>query len=181
MEARKIVKPAPPAPLPTFGGDADKNRYEVATPHFAVNYLAVTAAAAYAGKSVEIGVPTSLSERLIFADIAAADGTPDVGVCEGSVEFHLGGSPVLVLPFDFLPGALAGSKNIGFHVTSGGVTNAALNTLGVDIGSTTRVIVPSWALKINCSRIRIVLTRGSANAASDCYVILGCLSQGKES
>jgi hypothetical protein len=181
MEARKIISPKPANALPTLSGDIDQNRFEVATPHFVIRSLAVAAAAAYAGQSVEIGVPTSLTERLIFADIAAADGTADVGNCEGQVEFFNGGAPCLVLPFDFSPGALAGGKAIGFHVSSGGITNAALNTIGVDIGATTRSIVPSWALKINCSKIKITFARGTANAVSICHVILGCLSQGKES
>jgi len=180
METRKVIAPQPPAALPTFSGDGDRNRYQVATPHFDARYFLVAAGTNYSLARLEIGVPNSLSERQVFADIGAADGGADVGYAEGTVTFHCPGASPFILPFDFNPGAVAGSKNVGFHITSGGITNAAQNTLGFDIGAgTARLIVPSWKLKINCSKIQINFTRGVAGVV-DCYVVLGCLSQGIE-
>ncbi len=182
MQNTRVVTPAPKAPLPTYSGDADQNRFVVATPHFNKTFREVAAAASYAGTKLEIGVPTSLTDRLVYADIAAEDGGADVGSCTGELKFYLGGTPVLTLPFDFLPGNVAGmGKNIGFHVTSGGITNAAINTLGIDVGTGARLIVPPWALKIACSKIELALDNGNANAAVRCYVVLACLSQGRES
>ncbi len=168
--------------MPTHGGANDQNRFIVATPAFDAKYKLVALNTSYAGIKLEIVVPTSLTERLIYADIAAEDGNADVGSCTGELKFYLGGAPVLTLPFDFMPGTNATmGKSVGFHVTSGGITNAAQNTLGLDVGTAARLIVPPWALKIACSKIELVLNNGTANAATNCYVILGCLSQGRES
>jgi hypothetical protein len=181
METRKVISPNPPAPLPTFEGDGDKNRFLVATPHFTATFRRVAAAASYAGTKFDIAVPTSLAERIVYADIAAESGVPDVGNASGEIRFYNGGSPVLVLPFDFLPGASAATgRTIGFHVTGAAISNTPINTLGVDLGTAARVFVPGWVIKINCSKIEVCLSGGTASATDACYVILGCFSQGRD-
>ena len=81
MQTRQIVSPKAitPEALPTFGGDADANRFRVATPHFTVAYRRIAANATYAGTKFDIAVPTSLSERQVYVDIGAESGVPDVG------------------------------------------------------------------------------------------------------
>lgn len=178
METRQVITPRPPAAVPAYGGDADANRFRVATPHWNATYKKVLAAGNYAQK-FNIAVPTSLTRRLVYADIGCADGADDVGWCLGSVNFYLNGN-VLTLPFDFNPGSTTQATEVGFHATSSSAATTPGNTLGVDLEGTARLFVPPWEIVIACSKIEIELRAGVANAVSNCYVILGCLSQGKD-
>jgi hypothetical protein len=178
METRQIVRPGgtPPANLPTFNGAGDANRFRLAQSAWDVKFLKFAATTSYANKKVSLGVPTSLSQRQVYADICAADGGVDVGWCLGEIKFYNGGTNALTLPFEFMPGAQAGNQEIGFHATSSSLAATPGNTLGVDIGTTTRLFIPPWLIRINCSQIEIILRAGTVGAV-DTYVVLGCLSQ----
>jgi hypothetical protein len=183
METRQVITPQAPAPatLPTFGGERDANRFIAATPHFDAKYRRIAANSSYAGTKFDIAVPTSLCDRQVYCDLACESGVADVGWCLGDVKFYAGGQPVLILPFNFMPGAGgAVAQAIGFHVTSGAVATTPGNTLGLDVGTAGRLFVPPWQIKIACSKIEVELRAGLSNATDACYVILGCLSQGRE-
>jgi hypothetical protein len=173
METRQIVRPIAAQPLPAY---EDTNRLTVATPHWAIQQKRIAPGGSYAGVSVEISVPTGLTRRQVYAHVQNENGNTDIGTCLGEVHFFQAGNKALVLPFDFLPGVVAGVNAIGFHVSSPSVSTNALNTLGVDIGNVSLLLQP-WQIDMACQRIRIELRSGTANLTDGSYIILGCLSQ----